>query len=515
MSRPVALVDELLKLPGEQSWVEFKADNTDPRKIGVRISALSNAARLADRDFAYLLWGIRDGDRKVIGTGFQPSSRRIQGQPLEFWLATRLSPSVPFSFREIRHPDGRVVLMEVPAARNAPVEFDRKAYIRIGSATPPLSDHSDRLRALWTRLQPYAWETGIAVQYASGDDVLSLLDHTRLFDLTKQPHPDDRKGILDRLENEDLIARDVGDRWNITNLGAILLANDLADFGTRLSRKGVRFVAYDGNNRAADIVRSRDESRGYASGFRGMIEYVEALLPENEHFVQGIRTKSVVFPLIAVRELIANALIHQDMTITGAGPLIELFRERMEITNPGEPLVSPNRFIDVPPRSRNEAMASLMRRMGICEERGTGIDRVVIAAESHRLPPPDFQAGNNATRTVLLAPRQFAAMTMNERMRACHQHAVIRYMSGEPMRNSTLRTRFGLGEHNSAQVQVSQVIRNAVRERLIRPADSDRPRAGYFPDWAQNRDLTGFNPGASGAERCTKKTCNNRNLSDP
>jgi len=481
-SRPVALVDELLELQGEQSWVKFKADNTDPRQIGIRISALSNAARLADRDFAYMLWGIRDGDQKVIGTRFQPSSRRVQQQPLEFWLAERLSPSVPFSFREVQHPDGRVVLMEVPAATNAPIEFDRRAYIRIGSATPPLSDHPDRRHALWTRILPYAWETGIAVQDASGDDVLSLLDHTRFFDLTKRPLPDNRDGILDRLENENLIMPDIGGRWNITNLGAILLANDLDDFNTRLSRKGVRFVAYDGNDRAATIMRRRDEKRGYASGFRGLIEYVGALLPESEHIEQALRTTSVLFPLIAVRELITNALIHQDMTITGAGPLIEMFRDRMEISNPGRPLVSPNRFIDAPPRSRNEAMAALMRRMGICEEQGTGIDKVVIAAESHHLPPPDFQASNDAVRTVMFAPRSFSDMTVEERIRACYQHATLQYVNGKTMRNSTLRTRFGIDPQNSAQI--SQVIRSTLDRELIRPATPGHPRAGYVPDWA-------------------------------
>jgi len=480
-SRFVALVDELLALPGEQAWVEFKANNTDPKTIGIRISALANAARLADRDCAYMLWGVRDGDQKVIGTNFRPSSRRVQQQPLEFWLARRLSSSVTFSFHEVEHPDGRVLLLEVSAATIEPVEFDRRAYIRIGSATPPLSNYPARLRALWTRLQPYVWENGIAAHYVSGDDVLSLLDHESYFELTDQPLPDNRKGILDRLKDENLIMPDVGDRWNIMNLGAILFANDIDDFDASLSRKGVRFVAYDGNRTGA-VTQRRDEKRGYASGFRGLIEYIGVLLPETEHIGNAIRTKTVAFPPTAVRELIANALIHQDMTIRGTGPLIELFRDRMEITNPGEPLVDPDRFIDAPPRSRNEAMAALMRRMGICEEQGTGVDKVVSAAESHRLPPPDFRAEKDATRTVLFAPRCFADMTARERIRACHQHAALQYVSGERMRNATLRARFGVARQNSAQI--SHVIRSALDRRLIRLADPDHPKSGYVPAWA-------------------------------
>jgi len=69
-----------------------------------------------------------------------------------------------------------------------------------------------------------------------------------------------------------------------------------------------------------------------------------------------------MYPEIAVRELVANALIHQDFSITGAGPMVEVFGDRVEITNPGEPLIDTLRFIDEPPRSRNEMLASLMRR---------------------------------------------------------------------------------------------------------------------------------------------------------
>lgn len=103
------------------------------------------------------------------------------------------------------------------------------------------------------------------------------------------------------------------------------------------------------------------------SGFKGLIDYINGLLPNNEHIGSTFREDQPLFPSITIRELIANALIHPDMTITGAGPLIELFKNRLEITNPGQPLVKPDRFLDSPPRSRNEALALLMRRMGLCD----------------------------------------------------------------------------------------------------------------------------------------------------
>lgn len=97
-----------------------------------------------------------------------------------------------------------------------------------------------------------------------------------------------------------------------------------------------------------------------------------------------------MYPGIAIRELVANALIHQDFTVTGAAPMVEIFDERVEITNPGEPLVDTSRFIDAPPRSRNEQLAATMRRMGVCEEGGSGIDKVVESIELSQLPAPSL-----------------------------------------------------------------------------------------------------------------------------
>ncbi|ESQ77778.1 ATP-binding protein [Asticcacaulis sp. YBE204] len=481
-ARTLALVDDILALGTETSWTEFKENNADPDGMGKRISAISNAARLADKHFGYMLWGVRDEDRALVGTTFRPSAAKVGNQPLEFWLSQRLSPDLPIVFKEVEHAGLNIVLLEIPAATTAPIEFDRTAYIRIGSATPSLSDHPERQRALWAKLQPYVWESGLAAQFITSDTVLSLLDYVSLFELTGQTLPDNRAGIFDRLETERLIMRDVGDRWNITNLGAILFAKDLDQFDSRLARKAVRFVAYDGNNRADMVSKRQDGRKGYASGFKGLIDYVSGLLPENEHIGRAFRTETVMYPPIAIRELVANALIHQDMSITGTGPLIELFKDRLEITNPGQPLIAPERFIDSPPRSRNEALAAFMRRMKICEEQGTGIDKVVASVELYQLPPPDFRVEGEAMRCVLFAPRRFSAMSPDERIRACYQHAVLKFISGDIMKNASLRERFGIEPQNSAQV--SQVISATLARGRIRAADPDRPKSGYVPWWA-------------------------------
>ena len=162
----------------------------------------------------------------------------------------------------------------------------------------------------------------------------------------------------------------MGNQWNITNPRAILFAKNLSEFESSIARKAVRFVAHDGTSRADMVIHRRDGRLGYACGIKNLLTYINCLLPRNELIGQVFREERSLYPSIAIRELVVNALIHQDMTVTGAGPLIEMFRDRLEITNPGKPLVSPARFLDFPPRSRNEALASLMRRMRLCEEQG-------------------------------------------------------------------------------------------------------------------------------------------------
>ena len=165
-----------------------------------------------------------------------------------------------------------------------------------------------------------------------------------------------------------------------------------------------------------------------------------------------------------------------------SGPQIELFSDRIEISNPGAPLVKPERMIDLPPRSRNEALASLMRRMGICEEQGSGLDKVIAQVEMFQLPPPLFRAEVNSTQAILYSPRTFADMTPEERIRACYFHAVLKFLSGDKMKNASLCTRLGIASKNAAQA--TAVINKTLETGLIRIADPDHPRAGYVPHWA-------------------------------
>lgn len=128
---------------------------------------------------------------------------------------------------------------------------------------------------------------------------------------------------------------------------------------------------------------------------------------------------------------------------------------------------------------RIEALASLMRRMDMCEEQGSGLDKVLEQVELFQLPPPLFRADGNSTQVALYAPRSFAGMTPEERMRACYFHAVLKFLSGDKMKNASLCIRLGIASKNAAQT--TAIINKTLAAGLIRVADPDHPRAGYVP----------------------------------
>lgn len=480
-----AVVRSLLVQGRESEWVEFKLNDDREEEIGEYLSALSNAAALHEKDAAYIVWGIEDATHQVVGTTFRPRDQRIGNEELENWLARLLTPRIDFRIHEIDFDGQPLVVFEIPPARHAPVRFRDTEWIRVGSYKKKLKDYPEKERRLWQLFDPQTFETGIARAGVPGDEVLRLIDFSGCFDLLKIPLPTDQAGILRRLEDEQLIAGQHDGRFDITNLGAILFAKELKPFD-RLWRKSLRIIKYQGAGRTEMEREWRDapSQKGYAIAFEAAIAYINSQLPHNEPIGQALRTEVRMYPERAIRELVANALIHQDFTVRGAGPMVEIFADRMEITNPGEPLVDTLRFIDCPPKTRNEGVAAMMRRVGICEEAGTGIDKAIEAIELYQLPAPDFTRPPGSTRTLLFAHRKLSQMERSDRIRACYQHACLCLVLGRRMSNTTLRERFALGQREHPKA--SRIIAETIDAGLVKVFNPETARRylTYVPFWA-------------------------------
>ena len=251
----------------------------------------------------------------------------------------------------------------------------------------------------------------------------------------------------------------------------------------RISRKAIRIVQYKGNNRL-NMLKEESISKGYAGEFENFLKYIDAIIPSSEEISLALREKKSAYPSIAIREAVANAIIHQDFSITGAGPIIEIFDNRVEITNPGTPLVDIKRIIDNPPRSRNEKLAELMRRLRICEELGTGWDKIAISCELKQLPAPKINLYEESTKVTLFAEMPFTNISPEDKLWACYLHACIKQVQSEQLTNSSLRERFGLPSTSAGSI--SRLIKEAVASKVIKPLDPDTaPRyMKYLPYWA-------------------------------
>lgn len=312
------VVGKLLRLPAETDWAEFKENNQQPDEIGEYISALSNSAALSSSTYGYLLWGVRDGDHEIVGTKFTPETKKVGGENLENWLLRNLRPQVNFQFIPLEREGKRLVLLEIEAASHAPIRFREDEWVRIGSYKKKLRDHPDHAKRLWKALEGTTFEQGIAQDSVPDEDVVRLLDYPAYFDLMNIPLPTNRARILSALEADGLVVPSEDEQWAITNLGALLFAKNLGDFlSTR--RKPLRVVHYKGASRV-ETVREQEGVRGYAVGFDGMIEFIMNLVPANEVIGKALRRDMPMYPRPAIRELVANALIHQDLSQSRGRP---------------------------------------------------------------------------------------------------------------------------------------------------------------------------------------------------
>ncbi len=477
------LVRALCAQPTELEYVEFKHNFSEAKKEGRDISALANAAAYHQVPAAYKVWGVDDGTHEIVGTEFKPKVKKVGNQELELWLRLALSQNAHFEFMEEEIDGKPTVVLKVWPAFGQPVQFENIAYIRTGTATQKLEHGSTREMELWRRVQREVFEDQIALEDLTIAEVLERIDAAAYFSMLEMRYPDSPETVMHYLAEEGLVRKQADGLFSIANVGALLFARDVDEFPT-IRRKTPRVIQYQGTSRVA-MVKEHVFKRGYAVGFAELFNYIMALIPSRETIDGPFRTSLTQYPSIALRELLANALIHQDLRLTGMSPLIELFDDRIEITNPGSPLVEVDRLVNDPPRSRNEKLSALMRRLGICEEAGTGWDKIIMACEESRLPAPRIEVHEEASmRVTLRRPVAYRDLTMRERLDACYWHACLCYASGTYASNASLRERFGMGASGSAQV--SRLIKEAVTTGRIKAVDPDTaPRyLRYEPGWA-------------------------------
>jgi predicted HTH transcriptional regulator len=481
MTKALELLKASLEPPKhELNELDWKAAlSPDKKRLTEHLSAFANQP-----GGGYLVFGV---DSAGIPSGVDEKTVETTVNQLANLGRAGLEPPVALDHTVEDYESVRLLFVHVPESAVKPVHLRGKgledAFIRSGGTTRKAS--RQEIGTLMLNSRTPRWEELHASVLLPDTEFTTKLNVEPIFKMLERPATTTHEETLTWMAGERFIVREPAGGGYVTNLGAIAAARKLADFPD-LSRKAVRVVVYDGLNKAT-TKQEQEGTKGYAISFQGLMQFIMSLLPQSEVIEQALRKKRTVYPEIALREIVANALIHQDFSITGAGPLIEIYDDRIEVSNPGGLLPSKrlDRLIGTQPESRNEQLARAFRRYKICEERGSGLLKAGLQIELYGLPPIEFVAGPNHFKVTLYSPRTFAKMSAKERLEACYQHAVLKYYSDSAMTNTTLRERLKMPEKQRSMVSV--LIQEAIDKGLVKPADPENKSkkfAEYVPFWA-------------------------------
>lgn len=480
-SKAVELINNsLFPIPQEMNELDWKEDlSAKTDKLAQHLSAFANTP-----GGGYIVFGIADNGEVI---GVDPSRVKICIERLANISRDSLEPTVKIDHAVELYNNHSILIISVYESSIKPVHLKNKSiedcFIRSGGTTRKASRHE--IGSLLLNSKSQRWEELHASKLLTAKNVLELLDFKSFFKLRNQPIPSATEEIMDWMEKEKMLKRIENAGYYITNFGAISAAEDLNEFDD-LSRKTIRLIKYKGTNKFT-TEKEFPGKKGYAIGLEGLIQFLKALLPQSEIIKNALRSEVSIYPEIALRELIVNALIHQDFTIQGKGPMIEVFDDRIEISNPGKLLPSKkiDRLIGTHPESRNEILAKSFRICNLCEERGTGLVKTIISLELYGLPPLHFDEGENYFKVILYSPKKFKNMSVNERIEACYQHSIIKYISGKSLTNSSLRERFKMNEKQ--RPMISKLIKETLAKGKIKLKDPESKSvkyAEYIPYWA-------------------------------
>ena len=258
------LQNSLEPIPQERNEIDWKSalsENTE--KLTHHLSAFSNHS-----NGGFIVFGVNDKGG-VHGIGEDASGEIIK--KLGNIARDGLDPAIPVDHAIISFKGINLLFVFIQESPQKPVHVRGKtihdSYLRSAGQTRRMSKQEVARCVASSSSHPFEEEP--AQEHLTDDEVIRRLDFMSYFDLQKRDLPRTREEILSLLEADRLIYAK-GNRFDITNLGALLFAKDLNEFHG-LQRKTVRVILYDGKTRIKTI-KEQPGKRGYASGFCGTNE---------------------------------------------------------------------------------------------------------------------------------------------------------------------------------------------------------------------------------------------------
>ncbi len=345
---------------GESGRTEFKRGLGDFSAVGKAICAFANT------EGGVIILGVSHAQEIV---GVKEDAERVQ-ERLTSFLQTGCSSPVSAAAGRQEDPNGWVHWIEIPRQRGfEPLRYDGRVWVRRerSSVEPSPSELQELYNAFG-----YILTEERAIQAATTGDIdiqvfRSYLDGQG-FEINEEPQPDTEND----LRNRNVIA-DLGGTLHPTLYGIMAFGKEPQRY-PQTSRFRIECVAYDGHDRASDVLQVADGRGTLDEQIRRSVGWFLGL-GRFESYNGLVREDRWLLPEPAIREALVNAVVHRDYAITGSKVLLEVFADRVDVSSPGS-LPNHMRVESVRaggvPRSRNELMANYMVVKRLMEQRGRG-----------------------------------------------------------------------------------------------------------------------------------------------
>jgi len=361
MNDNINIIENILSFSDEHEWFDYKENWFSKDEIGEYISAISNGAALCGKEVGYLVWGIKDKTKEVVGTTIN-FNKEINGEPYKHYLARKLKPSIPFEVKEFEYQKRRIVIVIVPAAKSVITKYNGIDYIRIGSSKEKLSNFPEydiKLNNILLNGFPTIVNTA-APDYAQD------LSFEKLFIYYGAKGISLRKDTFEK----SLKLRTKDKQYNV-------MAYILSDQNSI----PIRVSIFSGEDKTAPLFSVKEFGNNCIMySMDKILEYGDAIniIQADERGRISERKDVPLFDYEAFHEAVLNAFIHNKW-LTLNGPAISIFTNRIEILSHGGLAIDQDEtgFYNGSSLPVNEILANIFLQLRISERSGRGVPKIV------------------------------------------------------------------------------------------------------------------------------------------
>ncbi len=380
-------IEEIVR--GESRNVEFKEKLPEKSERYTK-----TIVAFANTQGGRLIIGVDDETREVVGVDREESVFKIMDS-ISNAVSDSCTPQIVPDM-ELQTVDGRtIIVVSVAPGPNRPYYLRTKGkeagtFIRVAGTTRPA--HPDKIKELEMEGARVSWDELTCIGYKVTECAIEKLCEDIMAYRKKAGLPE-RRVEKEQLVNWGLLKNEDGS--SLASNAFVLLTSDFFPFSK------TQCAVFKGTERNVFL-----DKREYTGPIYEQIEEATAFVLRNIRLgarIEGlVRKESYELPVEAIREMIINAHCHRNLWDDSCIQ-VAVYDDRLEVTSPGGLFngLTYEEIMNGHSKLRNRAIANIFNQMGLVESWGTGIRRIMMAAESYTLPVPEVQAFDDMFRVNL------------------------------------------------------------------------------------------------------------------